>query len=49
MIKDMNMTVKDLKSYILILTKSKPFILRFDIDSTKTVQELIEMQKDYFN
>ena len=39
----MNMTIKQLKSYILTLTKNKPFVLRFDMENDKKVSELINM------
>ena len=37
------MTIKQLKSYILTITKNNPFIFRFDIENDKKVSELIEM------
>jgi hypothetical protein len=37
------MTIKQLKSYILTITKNTPFIFRFDIENDKKVSELIEM------
>jgi hypothetical protein len=37
------MTIRDLKSYLLRETKGKPFIFRFDIENDKKVSDLIEL------
>ena len=42
------MTIRDLKSYLLIKTKGKPFIFRFDIENDKKVSDLIELQRAYY-
>ena len=39
----LTMTIKQLKSYILTITKNTPFIFRFDIENDKKVSELIDM------